>query len=295
MIPASVTILGGTGTLGTALVKEMSTFWPDTEITIVSRDEHKQAAMKRSFPLCKYAIGDIRSASDIGKYINNRDVVFHVAALKHVDIMEANPLECLKTNLMGTMGVADVASIYGVKNFVFSSTDKAVDPINTYGYAKALAEKYLFNKNLEQSNTKMSVYRWGNVLGSNGSVIPLFAKTLKESKCAYVTDTEMTRFWIPIELAVKYMILTYREACSDMAMVPPTMKSASVLEIVDAIADVIGVEDYRIIKTGLRAGEKMHEVLFSQWDERHISSNTSPKYTHDELVNMLEPLLKEFK
>lgn len=289
--PKAITILGGTGTLGQALIKEISTAWPKTHLTVVSRDEHKQAAMKKRFPKVEYRIGDIRDAGSVTRSFENRDVVFNVAALKHVDIAEENPLESIHTNVEAAALMADLAQIHGVKHFVFSSTDKAVDPINTYGYCKAVAEKVLFNLNQFQKRTKFSVYRWGNVLGSQGSAIPYFAKTLREEGRAYVTHQDMTRFWIPIEWAVRYMLRTLDDAKPFEAMVPPNMKSAKVLDIVRAVAEVVGVKDYGLIFTGIRPGEKIHETLFSQHSDSYLTSFTADRYTHEELVNMLAPLL----
>jgi FlaA1/EpsC-like NDP-sugar epimerase len=210
--PLRITILGGTGTLGQALVAQLLDTSPNCDITIVSRDEHKQAAMKKRYPQCRFVVGDIRDAGSVRQTFTGRDVVFHVAALKHVDILEACPMESIKTNVLATEQMARLAISQKVPRFVFSSTDKAVDPINTYGYSKALSEKLLWNFNREQSGTQFSVYRWGNVLGSQGSAIPFFIDTLiKESK-VYLTDLEMTRYWIPIEWAVRYMLRTFPDA-----------------------------------------------------------------------------------
>lgn len=286
-----VTILGGTGTLGKALTSKIHEVWPDVQVTILSRDEHKQAVMKREFPKCQYVIGDIRDRRSLGKFIAGRDIVFHVAALKHIDIAEANPVECIRTNVDGTINAAEIAYTNGVQRFIFSSTDKAVDPINTYGSAKYLSERYLYNFNLIQSSTKFSVYRWGNVLGSQGSAIPLFAETLLRERKAYITHPDMTRFWIPIDWATAFMLHTFNDSYSDKAMVPPTMKAASVIELIAAISNILGIKDYGLITTGIRPGEKIHEAIYSQHSEHPLTSDKAPRYTQDELIRMLRPII----
>jgi UDP-N-acetylglucosamine 4,6-dehydratase len=286
-----VTILGGTGSLGKAITRSLQNAEPSSEITIVSRDEHKHAAMKREFPRCKFAIGDIRDISSIYPHIRGRDTVFHVAALKHVDLMEDAPLECIKTNVWGTENVANAAINCGVKHVIFSSTDKAVDPINTYGYSKALSEKLLYKFNREQTGTKFSVYRWGNVLGSNGSAVPYFAETLLKQSRAYITHPEMTRFWLPLEWAVHYMLRTYQDAYIDRAMIPPNMKAAYVKDVIEVVAEVLGVQIYTLTETGIRPGEKLHEVMTSMHGEFNFSSDTAEKYSRQELRDLLSPII----
>ena len=291
---ARVLILGGTGTLGRALTRTLVTEFPSISITILSRDEHKQASMKREFPQCRYVLGDIRDYDQIARHFYNKDVVFHVAALKHVDILENNVNECIKTNVLGTQNAADAAINANVKYFVFSSTDKAVDPINTYGYCKALSEKILFSHNKSSYNpTRFSVYRWGNVVGSQGSVIPIFAKSIKETKTANITDFEMTRFWLPIDWAVRFMLRTFYEAKLDQAMICPNMKSASVLNVIMAIGKILGVDQVHVATVGLRPGEKIHEVMTSQHSPEFMSSDTADVYTESELIELLQPIVQQ--
>lgn len=287
-----VTILGGTGTLGQALVPVIQDKWPKVQITIISRGEHKQAEMKRKFPKCLYVIGDIKDQRSIGRYISGRDIVFHVAALKHVDVAQENPLESQRINLDGTVNAADSAYNNGVQRFIFSSTDKAVSPETTYGFHKASAEDFLFNCNKMQTATRFGVYRWGNVLGSQGSAIPYFAKTLLEERKAYITHPEMTRFWIPIEWAVQYMLRTFDECKTDRAMIPPNMKAASVTAIVSAIGDILGIKDYALVPIPMRGVEKLHEQIASKSrDGYDLTSEHSPNYSRDELVEMLRPII----
>jgi UDP-N-acetylglucosamine 4,6-dehydratase len=278
-------ILGGTGTLGRALTTELLKLDETKGVVCFSRDELKQKEVQSHFnhPKLSFTLGDIRDHSRLWAAMTGIDVVFHVAALKHVDILEANPEESVRTNIMGTSNVADGAIRAGVKHVVFSSTDKAVAPVNVYGMSKAISERILLNKNEGQSTTKFSVFRWGNVLASRGSALHYFAKTLKSEGKAYVTHPEMTRFWIRIEDAVKFMLENYQTA--DGIMVPD-MKSAPVTTMIEAISRICGVDQYQIQITGMRPGEKLHESILP---DRH--SNDGPHYVARELVELVGPTL----
>lgn len=282
-----VCIVGGTGTLGNALIKALHTY---NKITVFSRDELKQQLLKKRYPEITCILGDIRDPQSIERALKGMQVVFHVAALKHVDVLEANPLESYKTNVQGTINVANACVENGVNHCVFSSTDKAVLPINTYGYCKALSESYLLNLN-GQGETKFSVFRWGNVLGSRGSVIHSFIKTLKEEHRIYLTDKRMTRFWIHIDQAVDFMVGNYRHAPKDKVMVP-YMEAASVARVAATIAKLLGISEYETQIIGLRKGEKIHECLESNHDFC-IRSDTANRISDEQLEKMLAPLIKE--
>jgi FlaA1/EpsC-like NDP-sugar epimerase len=286
----NILILGGTGSLGQALIKKL---YGDHKIRVVSRDEHKQANLKKQYPRLDLRLGDIRDVSSIAPHFNDIELVYHVAALKHVDLMESNVSECVKTNYLGTVNAVECAAFNGVRSFVFSSTDKAIDPINTYGYSKALAEKYLFSKN-EHSKMACSVYRWGNVLGSAGSVIPQFIKTLRHSNTVHVTDMAMTRFWLRLDDAVDYMIGTWHEAHSKKTMLLPDMRASKVVHVVDILAQIMGIQDYRVKVMGLRPGEKLHESLVSVHDEGHVNSRDCVQYSDQELISLLKPLVEQY-
>lgn len=278
-------ILGGTGTLGRALTAELLKHGDTKSIVCFSRDELKQKETEAFFKSKKlsFRIGDIRDSGAVGCAMTGVDAVFHVSALKHVDTIEANPEESVKTNVLGTMNVANAAISLGVPQVVFSSTDKAVAPVNVYGMCKGISERILLGHNKTQTRTKFSVYRWGNVAGSRGAAPHYFAKTLQEEKRAYVTDAEMTRFWIRIEDAVKFMITTYQE--SDGIMVPP-MKSSKVTDMVEAIARLKGVSEYETKIVGLRPGEKIHESILPD-----LHSSDGPFYTVPELMELVGPSL----
>ncbi len=278
-------IIGGTGTLGRALLERL----PSNEVVIFSRDELKQHELRHKYPSLKTIIGDIRDAKSLELAMDGIKDVFHVAALKHVDILEDNPYEAHRTNVIGTMNSAEAAKKAGVRNFYFTSTDKAVMPINVYGMTKAIAERYLLNQNSDKPFfTNFKVFRWGNIVGSRGSVVNLFAKTLKEEGAVCVTDRRMTRFWMLIDDAIDFM-LNFKGDPNKVNF--PEMKAAPVLDLAKAVADVLGISDYQIKDVGIRPGEKLHECLYSSHDEC-IRSDTAPRLTHDELVAMVRPLVK---
>lgn len=279
-------IIGGTGTLGTALIKALH---PTTKITVLSRDEHKQQVLKKKYPDIKFVLGDIRDLRHHKREFQNKDIVFHVAALKHIDHLEDNPVESVKTNVLGTINVAEACVEANVPFCVFSSTDKAVDPLNSYGYSKALSEKVLLNYNQSQKITQFSIYRWGNVINSNGSVVPFFVNCLKNRSAIPITNEKMSRFWIRIEDAVSFILKTFHlPITNEKVMIHPEMKSSTLLEVVDALADLVGVEKYETKIIGLRKGEKLHEALRSQHDEFPITSDSCEKYSKEELKEILK-------
>lgn len=286
----NVLVVGGTGTLGQALIRRIS--GEARSITVLSRDEHKQAAMRPLFgSLVKYKLGDIREDN---LNLSQFDVVFHVAALKHVDILEDNPAEGYRTNVVGTLNLAHAAMRDYVPYFVFSSTDKAVDPINAYGYSKAMAEKALYHLNADQDRTLFSVFRWGNVLGSNGSAIHGWVRALLKNEPVMFTDRRMTRFWITIEQAVDYMLETFATGqLTQSAYVPPGIRAAPIVQVVDIIADILKIKNYESVEIGFRPGEKMHEAMFSQHSPLHLTSETAEQYTKKELELLLRPLVEK--
>lgn len=279
-------ILGGTGTLGYAMTKKLLDSGYD--VLIVSRCELKQKLMAKEFNNKKlsFALGDIRDADQMFRVTRGAFVVFLFAALKHVEILEDNPEESIRTNIEGVINVADACEANGINNLVFSSSDKAVDPINTYGMCKGISEKLLLKRN-EKSSTNISVFRWGNVIGSRGSVIKDFANSLRLKKEVYVTDINMTRFWLKIEDAVDFMFKEFQYSLDDVRIFSP--KCASIVGIVEAIAECIDVPNYQIVTTGIRKGEKLHEVLRSSHSGHTLSSHSSERYTKEELVELVRP------
>lgn len=281
-------LLGGTGTLGKELCRQLALKEPDSPVTIFSRDEAKQQEMRRSYPKARYVIGDIRDRDAVRSVLSGCDTAFLLAAIKHIDVAEQNPLEAVKTNFLGAVNVAEEAMHYGVRHVVFSNTDKAVLPITTYGYSKALAQNYLLSLN-GKSETKFSAFNWGNILGSRGSVISTFARSLKETGKVQVTDPRMSRFWLSIDHAAQFMLQNYKTAPRDKAMVPP-LKAATVVRIAETVAKVLGVTNYVIEIVGLRGIEKMYEVLESS-HTGCFRSDTCDQYSNEELKALVQPAL----
>lgn len=283
-------ILGATGTLGRATIDALLTK-PDTEsILCVSRDELKQHELKRevSSPKIKFALGDIRDRESIEFYFQDIDTVFHFAALKRIPEMEAHPLESLKTNVHGTINAAECAIRAGVKHFIFSSTDKACLPVNTYGACKFLSEQILFNYN-KMGKTNFSVYRWGNILGSRGSVIQGFADSARSGAPASITHEHMTRFWLKIEDAVAFVLSTYTTKSNKIKT--PRMKSASVVQVLKAVYSVLNKEpNYEIV--GMREGEKIHEDILYKPEVCHaFSSEESETFEDHELIELVKEIV----
>ncbi len=281
-------LIGGTGSLGQALIKQIS---KDNEITIVSRDELKQQQLKAKYPYIKFHICDIADPA-IEEFIEGKEVVINLAALKHVDVCENNLKQNIKTNILGNMNIADLCEKHWITHVIFSSTDKAVLPINAYGHAKALSEKYYLSKNA-WSDSHFTVYRWGNVLGSRGSVLHKFVETIANEGKVYITHKDMTRFWVHIDDVAKFILDTYKSAARDKAMIPE-MKSSSIVALAKTVALYLD-KDFEVIETGIRDGEKIHECLWSQHDscqdDSCLRSNTSEKYDQAELFNLVDRCL----
>jgi FlaA1/EpsC-like NDP-sugar epimerase len=282
-------VIGGTGTLGTTIIDSLYGS-ASQDLVVFSRDELKQQQMKAKYPGVTYVIGDVRDQASVRDAVRGADRVFLVAALKHVDVIEDNPVEAVKTNIIGTINVAEACYAARVQNVVFSSTDKAVLPINTYGMTKGISERYLLGLNSRQMAPRFAVYRWGNVIGSRGSVIHSFADTLRKQGKVFITDPCMTRFWIHIEEAVAFMLSTWREAYFDRVMIPE-MRAAKVIDLAEATARALGISNYGIEVVGIRPGEKIHECLESNHDYC-VRSDTCNQYSIDELEAMARRVLR---
>jgi FlaA1/EpsC-like NDP-sugar epimerase len=281
-----ILIFGGTGTLGYALAKIIRQ--SGYKCTIVSRCELRQKEMHKLYPEFRYILGDI-SSHEWKRQITTRPyIVFNLAALKHVDIAENNVEACLRVNLQGTINTADWAMDIGVPNYVFSSTDKAVLPVNTYGMCKAISEKYLYAMQGKR-DTKFSVFRWANVLGSRGSVLQIFKESLLNEGVVKITDPRMTRFWLSIEDVAQFMWDKKLEETAEIPHIPP-MKASTLEELAIAVAEVVGVPEFKTVYTGIRPGEKIHECMISN-HEYCMNSNTYEKYSHDELVALVRRVL----
>ena len=263
----SVLITGGTGSLGKALTKTILEKWPDIKrLVIFSRDEQKQFQMEQEFPVSKYKairyfIGDVRDFERLKRAFVNIDYVIHAAAMKHVHIAEYNPDECVKTNIGGAENVIKACLETNVTKVVALSTDKACAPINLYGATKLTSDKlFIAANNFKGSkDIKFSVVRYGNVMGSNGSVIPFFINKKKEGVIP-VTDPNMTRFNITLEGGVD-MVLHALESAWGGELFVPKIPSYKITDVAKAVAPNCEVKI-----SGIRPGEKIHEEMITPSD-----------------------------
>lgn len=283
-------VVGGTGTLGSQLIRRLIED-ENNAVVCVSRDELKQKLLRDEIKSKRlsFTLGDIKDKSSLRLAFTNAHAIFHVAALKHIDSAEENPLEVVKANILGTQNVAELAIEKGLPFVAFSSTDKAVEPVNIYGMTKAISERHLFNLNQAQSRVRFSVFRWGNVLGSRGSVLNIFAKSLKERQEVNITHPDMSRFWIPIDVVAKFMIDNYKTAPVDRACIPD-MKGCSVLRLAKATASALGIGDYKTNVVGMRPGEKLAEVISVDGTER-VTSSSIAQFSTEELRALILPMV----
>ena len=277
-----IVIFGGTGTLGHAL----SRICKDEDVTIVSRDELKQKKMKSLYPNFRYVIGDITSDAWKDKLNGYYDYVFNLAAMKHVEIAEDNVEQCIAVNLMGTINTYEYFK-NDCYRYIFSSTDKAVLPVNAYGMAKGLSCKYLYDMNKSYQNA--CVYAWGNVVGSRGSVIHAFRDKIHREEQIEITDFRMTRFWTPIETVAKFM-WDNKEIITEKEPLIPPMKASKVIDLALATYDVLGVKRKPMKEIGIRAGEKLHECLRTGHDYC-VTSDSCDQYSEEELRSLVKGFL----
>ncbi len=263
----SVLVTGGTGSFGKKFVEVMLREYRPHRIAILSRDELKQHEMRVSgfdHPSLRYFIGDVRDPERLKRAFSGVTMVVHAAALKQVPACEYNPFEAIQTNIMGGRNVIDAAIDQGVKRILALSTDKAVNPINLYGATKLCAEKMFVQANAYAGaqNTRFSCARYGNVVGSRGSVIPVLIEQRKRGKIT-ITDPRMTRFWLTLEHGVKFVISCLDQMHGGEIFVPkiPSMRLS---DLADTIAPGCEVE-----YIGIRPGEKLHEVLVSDDESRN--------------------------
>ena len=257
-------ITGGTGSFGNAVLSRL-VHTSISEIRILSRDEDKQNEMRKKYknPKIKFYLGDIRDYSSVLVAMRGVHYVFHAAALKQVPSCEFYPMEATKTNVMGTDNVLEAAIICEVEKVICLSTDKAVYPINAMGISKALMEKVAVAKSLNSESTKICITRYGNVLGSRGSVLPLFVDQIVSGNPITVTDPDMTRFMMTLEEAVDLVIYAFEKGQSGDIFVQKS-PSASIKIIAKALLDLLGVSNHSIEYIGTRHGEKLFEVLLSR-------------------------------
>ena len=262
----SVLVTGGTGSFGKKFIEILIEEYQPNKVIVFSRDELKQHEMRTAGfnqPSIRYFIGDVRDYRRLRRAMNGVDVVIHAAALKQVPACEYNPMEAIKTNILGSSNVIEAALDANVARVMALSSDKAVNPVNLYGATKLAAEKLFVQSNAYAAglSTRFSCVRYGNVVGSRGSVIPIFFQQ-RDSGTLTITDERMTRFWLTLEQGVRFVIRCTEQMLGGEVFVPKIPST----KIVD-LANVIAPEaKWEII--GIRPGEKLHEVLINEDEAR---------------------------
>ena len=271
----TIMVTGGTGSWGNELVRQLIGLPEISQVVIYSRGEHKQVEMKRAFTQylgkMRFIIGDVRDLEKLKIAMKGVDKVYHMAALKHVPVCEENPWEAVQTNIVGTNNVIESAIQNGVKRVVFVSTDKAVEPLNLYGVTKSAAEKLITNANLMTGDTDFLCLRAGNVLGTNGSVVPLFIEQIKKTNSITLTDPNMTRFFLRVEDAIRLVLKAEVEAVGGEITVV-RMPACKILDLAKALIGEFGNADTVVRQIGARPGEKIHEVLISKYEAQRVIS-----------------------
>ena len=281
-----ILITGGTGSLGQALTKKLLQHDVKT-IRIISRNENKQIEMENLFDddRLRFFLGDISDFNRLVRATEDIDIVFHAAALKHVPKIEYNPFEAIKINVIGSQNIIDACLKTNVEKAVCVSTDKAVSPLNTYGATKLLMEKLFVTANNytdpKKHPTKFIGLRYGNVVGSSGSVIPKFIEQLKNKNKITITDPEMTRFSITMDDALDF-ILKATNIGQGSEIFIPKLKSYRIRDVKNSLTELLG--DYGENIVGIRPGEKLHETLINKeeirnaWEFKGLYMLTSPLY-----------------
>ena len=266
----TILITGGTGSFGKKFTEIVLKKYNPKKLIILSRDEYKQSEMAKLFsedkyPSIRYFLGDVRDKYRLIRAFEGVDYVIHTAALKQVPALEYNPMEAVKTNVLGADNIIHSAIDAGVKKVISLSTDKAVNPVNLYGATKLVAEKVLIAANAYAGGkVKFSIVRYGNVVGSRGSVVPLFLNLKKKGIKEYpITDVKMTRFWITLKQGVEFVLKALEESEGGEIFIPkiPSMK---VIDLAKALKP-----DCEMKLIGIRPGEKINEVMISEEEARN--------------------------
>ncbi|WP_144556955.1 SDR family NAD(P)-dependent oxidoreductase [Bacillus pumilus] len=319
----TILVTGGTGSIGRQIVKRLTSCFPK-KIIVFSKDDSKQYMMKNEYadhPEVAFALGDVRDASRVRQLVKGVDIIFHAAALKQVPTCEDNPFEAVQTNIIGGQHVIEAAIEHEVSHVVNISTDKAVSPTNAMGATKLISEKLFFqaNESIQNQKTMFCSVRFGNVLGSRGSVIPIMLQQLLNEKPLTVTDPQMTRFFMSIEEAVS---LTLQAAImmkggETFILKMESLQLADLLNAFHEYAAQINVASPEILVVGKRPGEKLHEELtfpheadalfeheqfyailprpnrhpaFQKIDLTNYTSNEAPLITKEKLFHIIEQL-----
>jgi UDP-N-acetylglucosamine 4,6-dehydratase len=265
----SILITGGTGSFGKKYTETILSRYKPRRIVIYSRDELKQYEMAQSHddPAMRYFIGDVRDLGRLRQAMQGIDYVIHAAALKHVPVAEYNPMECIKTNIHGAQNVIEAAIAEGVAKVIALSTDKAANPVNLYGATKLASDKLFVaaNNMTGGKGPIFGVVRYGNVVGSRGSVVPLFKRLVQEGKTPLpVTHEDMTRFWITLQEGVDFVLKNFTRMYGGEIFVPK-IPSVQIMDLVEAYS---GTREANVI--GIRPGEKLHEIMCPA-DDSHLT------------------------
>lgn len=271
-----IVVTGGTGSWGRELTRQLLELDPK-KIIIFSRGEIAQVDMLRKFnnPKLEFVIGDVRDKSAVDAVMRNGvDYVYHLASLKHVPICENQPQEAIQTNIIGTKNVINSSIVNGVKKFIDVSTDKAVSPINLYGYSKGVGERLSIQANCLTKDTDFICIRGGNVLGTNGSVVPYIIEQIKTGE-VQITDSRMTRFFLTLPQAIKLLFQATEVGIGGETYVM-NMPSFYIKDLVDILINFYATGEIKFKEIGAREGEKIHEVLISEQEvnrTRYVNEN----------------------
>ena len=322
-----ILITGGTGSIGTGLAKQLIEFKPNA-IRILSNDENSIFEMKRMYgknSIFTFMMGDVRDRSRLNLAIKDIDIVFHTAAMKHVDICEQNPFDAVKTNVIGTSNLLEASIIENVSKFIFISTDKATNPTSTLGASKLLAERLTLDASSYRGNGKtiFSIVRFGNVIGSRGSVFQIFLDQIKKIQPITITDSRMTRFIMSVSEATN-LILDVTHKAKDGEVFILKMPSVKIIDLATCMVEVcketiLTTNQTPIIKTSkLREGERFNEFLITKEEipfcqdlgkmykiskkitnrknvsEAYFNSGSAPKVSHKKLKKIIKELLAEY-
>ena len=306
-----ILIIGGTGALGGTLAKR---YYHNNDIMVVSRNEHKQEAMKVKYPNVIYRLGDVKDKPSLVRclYEFKPTVVINTAAVKTVWVCQENSYESVQTNIIGHQNLIDAIQecTHKINTLVFISTDKACKPVNVYGMSKAIAEQLYVNFAKQQSNIKVVMARYGNVLNSTGSIIPLFKNKIQEGiESLPITDFGMTRFLLTLEQAIDLIEWAYNHPNSHGKIAIPKIESLNIVDLAKAIAKACGKEDMKFHKIPIRDGEKLHEEMISEiefqrteefddyyligYDKTNESYNHKPFNSQYHVTNNVEEFLRK--
>lgn len=289
-----ILITGGTGTVGRSLLETLLAERPEV-IRIYSRDEFKQFELQQQYqgtPNLRFLLGDVRDYSRLLRAFEGIDYVFHTAALKHVPACEYNPFEAVQTNIVGTQNVIQAALEYGVKKVIFTSTDKAISPTNAMGATKLMAERLIVAAEYQKgkSQTAFSAVRFGNVMGSRGSVIPLFVQQILNQRHITLTSPEMTRFMMSITQATQLTLEALKSSKGGEIFVfkMPIIRMGDLAHVViDMTCEKYGIASSKIEiqEIGLRPGEKMYEELMTSDEARHAFEYSHMYAIHSSFID----------